>query len=263
MDFPLARAAATTLQSMEQTGSTNDELARQAAVGNVAEFSAVVTLNQTAGRGRLGRAWVAPAGQSVAVSVVLVPERRVARERLGWIPLIAGLAMTRAVAAALPGAAVSLKWPNDVLISDRKVSGLLTDLLPGSAGVVVGAGLNLTIPTDALPVPTATSLAVEGAEEPAEELADRALSVYLSELRALWGAYCDHSGDAESSGILSAVTAECSTLGQLVRVSLPDGRALVGTAVDLDPSGQLRIRLATDASVVAVAAGDVTHLRYE
>jgi len=66
-----------------------------------------------------------------------------------------------------------------------------------------------------------------------------------------------------SSGILSAVSAECSTLGHSVLVSLPGGSTLVGQAVDLDENGQLRIRLDTDAALVTVAAGDITHLRYE
>lgn len=248
---------------LDETASTNDELSRLAAAGGLGEFAAVATLNQTSGRGRLGRVWVAPAGQSLAVSVLLVADGRVALERLGWIPLIAGLAMTRAVRSVLPSSPVSLKWPNDVLVDSRKVSGLLSELLPDAAGVVVGAGLNLTIPADGLPVPTATSLMLEGASAPAEDLADRALAHFLGELRTLWGAYCAASGDAEASGILPAVTEECGTVGQLVRVSLPDGSTLVGTAVGLDARGQLRIRPEADAALVTVAAGDITHLRYE
>ena len=65
--------------------------------------------------------------------------------------------MTRAVQSVVPGSAPSLKWPNDVLVRGRKVCGILAELLPGGDGVIVGAGVNLTIPEDALPVPTATS----------------------------------------------------------------------------------------------------------
>src|SRR5690606_15146102 len=112
-------------------------------------------------------------------------------ERYGWIPLLAGLAMTRAVRALLAGGSratadsVVLKWPNDVLIDGAKVSGILAELLPDGAGVVVGAGLNLSIPREELPVPTATSLTLAGVLEQAG-LADAALAGYLGELRPLW-----------------------------------------------------------------------------
>lgn len=249
---------------LAEVGSTNDELVSRASRAQLPEFTVLVTLNQTTGRGRLGRVWVAPPGQALAVSVLLRPGPAVGLDRYGWIPLIAGLAMARAVRSVPPKTSVtdvSLKWPNDVLISGRKVSGLLSELLPGGTDVVVGAGLNLTIPEESLPVPTATSLLLAGAA--GADLADVALAAYLTELQALWGAYRDAGGDATASGIRAGVTRECSTLGQLVRVSLPDGRSLLGTAEDLDDSGQLRIRTASDAPLQTVAAGDITHLRYE
>jgi BirA family biotin operon repressor/biotin-[acetyl-CoA-carboxylase] ligase len=301
MDFPASRAAAREFVALAEVGSTNDALRDRAMAGNLPDFSVVVTLNQTAGRGRLDRVWVAPPGQALAVSVLLRPAPpgggSVAVERYGWIPLLAGLAMTRAVQAlvhgrsldnaepdatrSLDGAepdatrslgprsdrlegspAVSLKWPNDVLIGGRKVSGLLAELLPDAAGVIVGAGLNLSIPEAELPVPTATSLSLNGVPA-TEELADRALAAYLVELRSLWSGFLAAGGDAEACGIRSAVSEACSTLGQPVRVSLPGGTELLGTAVDLDAEGRLRIMSATDAPLQTVAAGDVTHLRYE
>lgn len=252
--------------ALAEVGSTNDELRERAAARTLPDFSVVVTLNQTAGRGRLDRVWVAPPGQALAVSVLLRPEpaggEPVAIDRYGWIPLLAGLAMTRAVKALVTGHEVTLKWPNDVLIDGRKVSGLLAELLPNGAGVVVGAGLNLSIPQVDLPVPTATSLLLNGVPA-TDTLADAALAAYLGELKSLWSGFLAAGADAGASGIRSAVSGACSTLGQPVRVSLPDGTELLGTAVDLDPEGRLRIRSATDAPLQTVAAGDVTHLRYE
>ncbi|HEY9498942.1 MAG TPA: biotin--[acetyl-CoA-carboxylase] ligase [Terrimesophilobacter sp.] len=316
MDFPASRAAAREFVSLAEVGSTNDELRDSAVAGNLPDFSVVVTLNQTAGRGRLDRVWVAPPGQALAVSVLLRPTLpgggSVAIDRYGWIPLLAGLAMTRAVQALVHtrslrdraeqdatrslrhraeqdatrslsaalrsaqrvskgrsrsdrlegGPRVSLKWPNDVLIDGRKVSGLLAELLPDAAGVIVGAGLNLSIPEAELPVPTATSLSLNGVAA-TEELADQSLAAYLVELRSLWSGFLAAGGDAEACGIRSAVSEACSTLGQPVRVSLPGGTELLGTAVDLDAEGRLRIRSATDAPLQTVAAGDITHLRYE
>ncbi|HEU4849087.1 MAG TPA: biotin--[acetyl-CoA-carboxylase] ligase [Terrimesophilobacter sp.] len=267
MDFPRTRSLGTDLVVLEQAASTNDELAARATDAELAELTAVVTTNQTAGRGRLDRSWVTPPGQALAVSVLLRPAQvdgsPVDREQYGWIPLIAGLAMTRAVRGLVTGHEIALKWPNDVLIDGLKVSGLLSELLPNGRDVIVGAGLNLTTPADALPVPTATSLVLCGVTMAAEELADAALAGYLGELRAAWGAFVGSKADARASGIRNAVSAACSTLGSQVRVSLPDGTSQVGTAVELDGGGRLRIRTATDGRMVTVAAGDVTHLRYE
>ena len=160
--------------------------------------------------------------------------------------------MTRAVAGLCAG--VTLKWPNDVLIDGLKVAGLLAELLPDGNGVVLGAGLNLTIAEGDLPTPSSTSLILHGVD--GENLPDVALSAYLHELRR---AYADLREDA--AGIRSQVSALCSTLGRQVNVELPGGDTLAGTAVDLDESGRLRIKTTTDAPLTAVAAGDVTHVR--
>lgn len=266
MDFPASRAVAREFVALAEVTSTNDELRAMAAARSLPDLAVVVTLNQTAGRGRLDRVWVSPPGRALAVSVLLRPVlpggEPVAMDRYGWIPLLAGLAMTRAVGTLVTRHDVSLKWPNDVLIDGRKVSGLLAELLPDDAGIVVGAGLNLSTPQSDLPVPTATSLSLNGVAVTAE-LADVALAAYLGELTSLWSGYLAAGADAGASGIRDAVSAACSTLGQPVRVSLPDGAELLGTAVDLDTAGRLRIRSATDAPLQTVAAGDITHLRYE
>jgi BirA family biotin operon repressor/biotin-[acetyl-CoA-carboxylase] ligase len=279
MDFPLADAVTERLTVLPEAGSTNDVLRSMAAASDLPDFTVVATLNQTAGRGRLDRVWVAPPGQALAVSVLLRPVLpgggAVALDRFGWIPLLAGLAMTRAVRGLLgdrgagEGAnpAVVLKWPNDVLIDGAKVSGLLAELLPGGAGVVVGAGLNLSIPREALPVPTATSLTLAGVPDAVGaaggSLADRALAGYLGELGSLWAGFLAAGADAAAGGIRGAVMEACGTLGRPVRVALPDGTELLGEAVDLDAEGRLRLRTAPDAALLTVAAGDITHLRYE
>ena len=257
----------------DQTGSTNDELRMLASDPStpVPEFTTVVTSSQTAGRGRLGRVWVAPPGQGLAMSVLLRPTlpngAPLPIEYWGWLPLIAGVAMTRAVASLLPGRQVALKWPNDVQVGGLKVCGILAELLPGTANsgdaVVLGMGLNLAIPADGLPTPHSTSLLVEGAELAGVALADAAGSRWHTQFQLLYRAFTVAGGEAETSGIRSAVDAVCSTLGNRVRVHLPGGADLVGSAVDIDGSGRLRIRDDTDASLQAVAAGDVTHLRYE
>lgn len=270
MVFERTRDLGINLHVLDSARSTNDELVARAKQGTLAEFTTVATLNQTEGRGRLGREWVTPAGKALAVSVLLKPTAP--SEAWGWIPLLAGAAMTRAVARLVPEAPVSLKWPNDVLITEdgaeRKVSGVLSELV-GDGEVVVGVGVNLTMSEDELPVPDATSLALSGAQGSAEELADAALAAFLTELREGWAALEAEGGDAGASGLRIAVTELCGTLGREVRVELPGGIEHVGTAVGVDASGHLLVGAprgvdsASDADVVTVAAGDVTHLRYE
>ncbi len=262
MEFPLATGVAARLIVLDEIASTNDDLMARAAAEALPEFTVVATTTQTAGRGRLGRTWQAPPGTSLAASVLLHPQQAsLSSDLYGWLPLIAGLAMCRAVRQLLPGREVSVKWPNDVLIESKKVSGLLGELSPtGSA--VMGSGVNLTIPADALPVPTATSLMLMGAVASAAELADLVLANYLQELTVLWKQLA--TGDIEGlDGIRNSVSAECSTLGKPIRLLLPDGTENYGTAVDLDGAGQLRVKWDADGSVQSVAAGDVTHLRYE
>src|SRR5690554_2691109 len=279
MQLPLSQAHASRLEFLEECGSTNTALVHRAADA-WPHFSVLATGNQTAGKGRLGRVWVAPPGQTLAVSVLLRPTFRL--EGYGWLALIAGLAMARAVEAALgspaesgspaePGSPVKLgslpelvegrvtiKWPNDVQIDGLKVSGLLAELT-ASTDVVIGAGLNLTIPAEQLPTPTSTSLTLHGADTDI----DRVLAAYLHELKNLYGALAEHGGDAESSGIRSLVQQRCSTIGQQVRVELPGGNTRFGLATGIDAEGRLVYTDRADNSVQSVAAGDVTHLRYE
>jgi BirA family biotin operon repressor/biotin-[acetyl-CoA-carboxylase] ligase len=160
----------------------------------------------------------------------------------------------------LPAPEARLKWPNDVLIGGRKVSGLLTELSAGGA-VIVGSGVNLFLDEEELPTPTSTSLTLAGATLRGDELVDGVLSAYLSALRTLTGRLLEADGDAVASGGHAAVTAVCDTLGRVVRVDLPGGDALDGTAVGIDPTGRLQVRLAGSSALVAVAAGDVIHVR--
>jgi BirA family biotin operon repressor/biotin-[acetyl-CoA-carboxylase] ligase len=278
MDYPRSRAVSD-LTVVAESASTNDDLLARAA--DAAEFSVQMTTSQTAGRGRLGRVWVAPPGQTLAASVLLKPRRLtgepLALDRYGWLPLLAGLAMTRAVRAVLPHTRVALKWPNDVQIEGKKVAGLLAELLPAADGVVIGSGVNLAIPAADLPTPVSTSIGLHGAvgfvvgdeaahDRPAplagDALIDAVLGGYLEEMRRLYSAYLVADGDAAASGLHAAVTECCSTLGQSVRVELPGGSTLLGTATGLDADGRLLVTPGNGA-VQAVAAGDVTHLRYE
>lgn len=258
MEFPLSRVVAPHLDVLPETGSTNVELAARASTGAEPHFAVVATTSQTAGKGRLGRTWIAPPGKTLAVSVLLRPAA-MSSAGLGWLPLLAGLAMTRAVASLVEGPSVTLKWPNDVHVDGLKVSGLLSELVP--TGVVIGAGLNLFMAEEELPTPTSTSLTLTGAT--VDDLADRALAAYLTELRELYDSFAASDLDAEKSGLRGAVTRACSTIGRSVKVELPGGAELFGTATDIDGLGRLVISRLEDARLEPIAAGDVTHLRHQ
>jgi len=266
MNWQLSRAQAGSFEFLDESPSTNTEMLGRLAGGNVPDFSVLVTGSQTAGRGRLGRVWVAPPGKTLAISVLLRPVLPAGEPlelaHYGWLPLIAGVAMATAVESVIAPARVGLKWPNDVQIDGLKVSGLLAELASTADAVVIGAGLNLTIAADELPTPTSTSLALTGAEID-DDRADAVLASYLEALRSFYTDFVRLGADPDASGIRDLVSEKCTTLGQQVRVELPGGDNLYGTATGIDRSGRLEVRRSTDGATTAVAAGDVTHLRYE
>jgi BirA family biotin operon repressor/biotin-[acetyl-CoA-carboxylase] ligase len=218
----------------------------------------VVAEHQTAGRGRLDRQWVTPAGAALTFSAVVDPI--VDDEWWPLVPLVAGYAVARVVRG-------SLKWPNDVLLGDRKVCGVLVERVRVRAhGVdkplaVIGIGINVDQAEDELPVPTATSLALSGGPADRTELFGQVLHTLHAVLGQL---------TISPHGFVGSYRALCSTLGQEVRVDLPDGSVLEGTATDIDEHGRLVVSPPprTDGPAVpalltgvAVAAGDVVHVR--
>lgn len=242
MTFPAASrlAPVTALASVDSTFDVVD-----AEAPNLATWA---TLDQRAGRGRLGREWVAPAGRCLAASIVLRPDAE--ESSWGWLPLAVGLAVTDAVAPFVAGRA-RIKWPNDVLIDGRKVAGILCERR--GAAVVAGVGVNLTLERDELPVETATSLALEGAEGTAEALADAVLHDVLAALG-------DMLPRLDHAATRAAIAARCVTLESRVRVLLPGEATIEGVATGLAAGGELEVT-ADDGTVHRVAAGDVTHVR--
>lgn len=246
------------LDVVEVTGSTNADLMAEALAG-APDGSVLVTEHQTAGRGRLDRTWEAPRGSGIAVSVLWRPEG-IPAERLGWLPMLAGVALLDAIRAVAPDVAAGLKWPNDLLLGPdrRKGAGILAEMTPvsgGGPGVVLGMGINVDAPAGTLPE-TATSLAAEGAGVDRSELLV-ALLRNLAEREAAWRAA---AGDADESGLRGDYRAGCLSLGSEVRVEMPGGSALIGIAEDVDPQGHLLV-LEPDGHRRAIAAGDIVHLR--
>lgn len=238
------------VEAVESTGSTNANLAADARAGAPA-WSALVAGEQTAGRGRLARTWSSPQGTSVSLSVLLRPSRPVAE--WGLLPLLAGLGVARAVESL--GAAAVLKWPNDVLLpadGERKVCGILAEVVAGpTPGVVVGMGVNVSQARGEFPVDTATSLRLVGVTATRPRVAMAVLE-QLAGLYETWDRY-------GWVAIKDSYESSCVTLGRAVRVELPDGTAVLGTASSISDDGRLMIK--TTSGERAFAAGDVHHLR--
>lgn len=232
-----------------ETGSTNADVAAAARAG-APEGLVHVTDRQTAGRGRLDRAWTSPAGAGAIVSVLLRPDS-VPAARWVWLPLLAGLAVDATVHEC--GVESGLKWPNDVLVDGRKIAGILLERVEGAAGAaaVIGVGLNVSLRRDELPVETATSLALEGATETDRTIVIRS---FLRNLEALYRAWAASGGDP-AAGIRESYERRCVTIGQRVRVMLPQDEVIEGLATGIDELG----RLLVDGR--AISAGDITHLR--
>jgi BirA family transcriptional regulator, biotin operon repressor / biotin---[acetyl-CoA-carboxylase] ligase len=252
-----------TVQSVAQTGSTNADVLLRAQDGT-AEGLVLVAEEQTAGRGRLGRAWISPPHAALMFSLLLRPAP-VPPARWGWLPLLTGVAVVTTI-REVSGVSSTLKWPNDVLAvtvpgtppsAGGKLAGILAEAAEGA--VVIGIGLNVSTVPEEFPPPgpgalPATSLFAAGAAVLGRE---RVLGAILSAFEHRYLAWRDSGGDA--TRIRAEYLGLCGTLGRQVRVELPGGQVLSGEAVDVDPDGRLVVR--SSASEVAVAAGDVVHVR--
>ncbi|WP_445270122.1 biotin--[acetyl-CoA-carboxylase] ligase [Streptomyces sp. DSM 41634] len=244
------------LDVVATTGSTNTDLAARAP--ELPEGAVLVAEEQSAGRGRLDRSWVAPARSGLFFSVLFKPGDAVPQERWGWLTLLAGVATATGLSRAA-GVDTALKWPNDLLVTvdgeERKTGGILAERV--TDGVVVGIGLNVSLTEDELPVPAAGSLALAKA---AVTDRDPLLRAVLRSLEEWYGNWRAAGGDPAASGLQETYAAGCATLGRHVRAELPGGRTLTGTAEAVDTDGRLVIRTA-EGQHEAVGAGDVVHLR--
>jgi BirA family biotin operon repressor/biotin-[acetyl-CoA-carboxylase] ligase len=223
------------VEVLPTAGSTNEVVAERARQGEPPGL-VVVAEEQTSGRGRMDRTWVSPPRAGLTFSVLLHPSP----DHLGWVSLLGGLAVARALRDQ-GGVDAVLKWPNDVLVGDRKVCGLLAQAVTGPDGlaVVLGIGLNVTTRREELPIPQATSLALEGAATTDRDTL----------LRAVLRRMTFTTADRDSYRAL------CRTVGREVQVSLPGGALVQGLAEGVDEQG----RLVVGGS--PYAAGDVVHLR--
>jgi BirA family biotin operon repressor/biotin-[acetyl-CoA-carboxylase] ligase len=254
------RVLGRTLHVLADVESTNTTALALADSG--APHGTVVAADtQTAGRGRMGRAWHSPSGENLYCSILLrnLPSPGLTATWLSWLPLISGIAVLRTI-EAVSGLHPTLKWPNDVLIQDRKIAGVLCEssgLGSSRAVVVVGIGLNLNTECGNFPADlreSATSMRSE-----AGRTFDRieVLGMLLNQLDARYEALADPCfiEIREEYGRL------CSTLGRDICVTLSSHEAIRGVAEAITEDGALAVLEKQSGRTFVVRAGDVTHVR--
>lgn len=242
------------VRHVASTGSTNADVAALARTG-AEEGLVLVADEQTAGRGRLARTWASPAGVSVAVSVLLQPTQSF--ERWGWLSLVAGVAVAGALEELAPEQGiVELKWPNDVLVRGRKVCGILSERVdpPGSGRgpyAVVGMGINLAVAEDQLPVPTATSLLLEGFRVDRDDAVATVLEHFEEHYRT-W----------QTTGTVRDVyESRCASIGTRLEIVVDAQHSARGIGHGVDDLGRLQVE--TGSGVETFAVGDVVHARLQ
>lgn len=241
MDLPLARAVVPNLEFVDSIDSTNLALARKYEL--LADFYVLVSAEQTAGQGRAGRSWVSEKGSSISLSVLLRP---VHQQNSSLVTLLIAVSAHQALHKLFPELALSIKWPNDLLIGERKLAGILASLNPDQS-IVAGIGINLA---DQRAPENAIALA-----ELVDTDFDSTLSAVLAQLKSNWGLWQNSS---DTSWLIDYLKTHCSTIGSAIRAELVTGESIVGTAIDIEMDGRLKVMADREH---LLAAADVWHLR--
>jgi BirA family biotin operon repressor/biotin-[acetyl-CoA-carboxylase] ligase len=246
--------------------STNRE-ALSLAQNGAANGTVVVAESQSDGYGRHGRMWFSPPGLNIYCSIIVrgMEQNLSLSQWLSWVPLASALAVTEAT-QQIAAVSLSLKWPNDLLLHERKVGGILCESSFATTNdpvVVIGIGLNVNVPQEYFPKelrPIAASL-MEVSRRPVDR--NRLIAQLLLELEQCLG-------ELQSSGsarLRQAYMARCATLGRQVRVLFTNEQAIVGIAETLSADGALQVRTLSPhpgsqpRPLVDVRAADVIHLR--
>jgi BirA family biotin operon repressor/biotin-[acetyl-CoA-carboxylase] ligase len=227
---------------VELTGSTQDDLLKRVESLNAENGDVLIANYQSSGRGRLDRTFSAPSGSALLFSLYFKPTRE--KSEWGIVNLIAGISVCDVLNALLEKP-VTLKWPNDLLVDGKKISGLIAQAT--TDGIVLGIGINIGMTQSELPVSAATSLALEGG-----------LDLDRNEICALVLKALEENFKRFEAGedFVEIYTHLSSTIGKKVRVELPGGREIESMALGIDATGALVL---ADGS--HISAGDVIHLR--
>jgi BirA family biotin operon repressor/biotin-[acetyl-CoA-carboxylase] ligase len=243
------------LLSADSTNRVAHVLAEQGAV----EGTTVIAEEQTRGRGRLGRSWYSPPRVNVYASIILRP--RIPAAQVPQLTLVGAVAAARAIISVYdgpPDLLPRIKWPNDIMIGSRKISGTLveTTTVGETLGhVVMGIGINVNLAEKDLPKELsgiATSLSIAAGHPVSRQTLTRRL---FSEIEACYMGFCNEGFRKLSEEYASL----CDLWGRNIRVTLPD-RVVEGIAEGLYPDGALRVKK-TGGDMERILAGDVQLLR--
>ncbi|HUA69346.1 MAG TPA: biotin--[acetyl-CoA-carboxylase] ligase [Candidatus Saccharimonadales bacterium] len=239
------------IRVFEQTTSTNDVMEKLARDG-VKEGVVVFAESQTKGRGRLGRKWISPAYKGLWFSILLRPALH--PQEATQLTVASATALCRAIRSET-GLTPEIKWPNDILMSGRKVAGVLTELsaeLDRVRYVILGIGVDVNLGTGEFPAELrklATSLKIEAGR--ALSRADLAVTI-LSELDSDY----ERIGAGRFAEIADEWEARCQTIGRNVTIQI-GGRRVQGRAESLGENGELLLRT-EHGHLERISGGDVT-----
>ncbi len=214
---------------VEETTSTQSDLISDFSPGRV-----LIAEYQSAGRGRLDRKFIVPPRKGLTFSFCID-----AIEDIGWIPLLTGLAVADAIDENLNGKLVEIKWPNDLLVNKKKLSGILSERVEG--GVVVGVGINIFQTKEELPIEESISLSMVTEVDREKLLID-----ILNKIGETFSNFANAKNHYRS---------KCGTIGKLVKASLPNGEIIEDIAIGVSNEGSLLL----NSREISVA--DIVHLR--
>jgi BirA family biotin operon repressor/biotin-[acetyl-CoA-carboxylase] ligase len=250
-------------QNLPSTNREASSLAQQ----DAAHGTLVMAEQQSGGYGRHGRAWFSPSGVNIYCSLIVRGKSQTVplAQWLSWVPLVTALAVAEATqqVAAIP---LALKWPNDLLLQDRKVGGILCEsTLTTTNGpiVIIGIGLNVNVPLQSFPAelrPIAASL-IEAVSQPIDR--NRLIAQLLWELEQCLDELQSHG----TARLRQAYLTRCATLGRQVKVLFANDQQILGTAETLSADGALQVRPLSASprsrppALIEVHAADVIHLR--
>ncbi len=228
---------------VEVTGSTQDDLYQLASIGKALPKTILASEYQSSGRGRLDRTFEAAPHSALTFSIYIEP--KVDKEEWSFLTLLAGLSVHEALHTLDPQVSVGIKWPNDLLIGDKKFVGMIAQAT--DKGVVLGIGINVGMTKEELPVENATSLAIEDFEVLDRNLILASIINHFEINLEMW---------ENDQSFLAQYRSASVTLGKEVEVTLPGGEKLSNRAVDISNAGALILEDGREVTV-----GDVVHLR--
>jgi BirA family biotin operon repressor/biotin-[acetyl-CoA-carboxylase] ligase len=228
---------------VEVTGSTQDDLFQLASSGTAIPKTILASEFQSSGRGRLDRTFEAAPHSALTFSIYIEP--KVDKEEWSFLTLLAGLSVHEALHTLDPQTVVGIKWPNDLLIGEKKFVGMIAQAT--AKGVVLGIGINVGMTSEELPVESATSLAIEDFLELDRNVILASIINHFEINLEMW---------ENDKSFLAEYRAASTTIGSSVEVTLPDGEIIKSKALDISNAGTLILESGREVTV-----GDVVHLR--